>query len=84
MEINALDFKIIFYQSLNERQRRQFAALEANQLGHGGIKAVCSAFKIDPVTVRRGIIELSKAEVLPNNRIRKNGGGRKSKQSSLE
>ena len=44
MNIDNLELKQHFIKSLNERQRRQFAALEAKQLGHGGIKIASEAF----------------------------------------
>lgn len=77
MEIENLDIKKHFYKSLNERQRRQYAAQIALDLGHGGIKVVCQCFEIDPVTVRTGMEELQNKEVLPEGRVRKTGGGRK-------
>ncbi len=77
MKIKNLDKKKQFYRSLNERQRRQFAGQLALDIGHGGIKEVCEAFAINPVTVRSGIQELKQGEDLPEGRIRKEGGGRK-------
>ena len=77
MKIDNLELKQTFFKSLNERQRRHFAALEAKHLGHGGIKIVCECFGIDPVTVRTGLRELLEKEELPNDRIRRPGGGRK-------
>lgn len=77
MEIANLELKIRFYSSLNERQRRHFAALEANELGHGGIKEVSEAFGISVVTIREGLSELKANDQLPVGRIRKEGGGRK-------
>jgi hypothetical protein len=77
MEIDNLDFKKHFYSSLNERQRRHYAALEAKDLGHGGIKAVSEAFAISVVTIREGITELEKQDELAENRVRHFGGGRK-------
>lgn len=79
MKIENLDIKKQFYKSLNERQRRQFAGQLSLDLGHGGIKEVCEAFDINPVTVRTGIQELRDGEELPKGRIRKEGGGRKKK-----
>ena len=77
MEIANLALKKRFYSSLNERQRRHFAALEAQELGHGGIKQVSEAFGISVVTIREGISELIANEQLAPGRIRKEGGGRK-------
>jgi hypothetical protein len=77
MDIKDLDIKKEFFDTLNERQRRQYAALEAKALGHGGQRAVSQAFGIDADTIRRGFCELASGERLPNNRVRKSGGGRK-------
>lgn len=77
MIIENLDIKKQFYKSLNERQRRQYCGQIALDLGHGGIKIVCEAFQIDPVTVRTGIRELKEQDDLATDRIRREGGGRK-------
>jgi len=77
MNIDNLELKQHFIKGLNERQRRQFAALEAKQLGHGGIKIVSEAFGISVVTIREGIQELDARDELPPGRIRRAGGGRK-------
>lgn len=77
MEIENIELKKRFYASLHERQRRHFAALEAKELGHGGIKQVSEAFGISVVTIREGLRELEANDQLPPGRIRKEGGGRK-------
>src|SRR2546427_4907294 len=43
---------------LNERGRRRWAASEALELGHGGIKAVAQATGLGERTIRRGCPEL--------------------------
>lgn len=63
-----------FYQSLNEKDRRHYAAVEAYKFGHGGIKRVCQILGCDPKTVRRGVEELKNPPDLPKHRIRKKGG----------
>lgn len=72
--------------TLNELQRRHWAAREALQLGHGGIAIVSKALRIAPNTIKRGIQEISagQADLLlrATTRVRKPGGGRKSKPSS--
>jgi len=83
MVIENLEIKKQFYSSLNERQRRHYAAQLAIDLGHGGIKSVCGSFRIDPVTVRKGINELKTADTLPLGRVRKEGGGRKKKRQLI-
>lgn len=75
--IDNLDMKKQFFAGLNERQRRHYAAVEAETLGYYGVKIVSEAFDIHPDTVRQGKKELRQAESLPEGRIRKQGGGRK-------
>lgn len=65
-----------FYQSLNERDRRRYAAIEAVKLGHGGIAYVSGILGCDLGTVAKGIKELE-AEELETGRQRQPGGGRK-------
>jgi predicted ArsR family transcriptional regulator len=77
MNIDNLDLKKHFFSELNERQKRHFAALEAKDLGHGGIKAVSEAFGISVVTIREGIEQLEAKHELPSDRVRRKGGGRK-------
>lgn len=73
-------------QVLNELQRRLWAAKEALQLGRGGITIVSKALRISPNTVKRGIQEISTGQVDQHSpaiaRIRKPGGGRKSKPTA--
>ncbi|HEY0981615.1 hypothetical protein [Schlesneria sp.] len=72
--------------SLNERQRRLWAANEALQRGWGGISLVSKVLRISPNTIKRGIAEIqSEAIETPSEsgtRIRKPGGGRKAQQSA--
>lgn len=84
MKIDNLEFKKAFLKSLNERQRRHFAAIGAKNLGHGGIKTICAAFSIDPVTKRTGIRELSQSDELPSGMVRYTGEGRKKLQQEPE
>ena len=68
-----------FYQSLSEKDRRRYAAVEAGKLGHGGVAYVARLFECDPDTVRRGLADI---ELLPEDaaedRIRKKGGSKES------
>lgn len=66
-----------FYRSLNERDRRGYAAVEADKLGFGGIRRVCQILGCDPKTVRRGKAELLNPPRLPKDRLRKKGGTQK-------
>ena len=62
------------YRSLSEKDRRRYAAVEAEKLGHGGIEYVSELFGCDPHTVRHGAEDV---EQLPydeaGSRVRKKG-----------
>ena len=64
---------------LDERGRRRWAAIEARALGYGGITAVAQAAGISDRTIRTGLKELELGSVLPPDRQRKAGGGRRSR-----
>src|SRR6266567_4820674 len=67
-----------YYQSLSAKDRRRFAALEAIQLGHGGIRYMSKVLGCDPQTVKDGMRELKQLPDDPaGSRVRKPGGGRK-------
>src|SRR5262245_39994638 len=61
---------------LNERQRRLIAAADAQMLGYGGIARVARAAGLNRSTLYRGLKDLV-APVLPAERVRHVGGGRK-------
>lgn len=68
---------------LDERGRRRWAASEALELGHGGIKAVAEASGLSEKTIRRGCAELRanrEERESPTRRLRRRGGGRKLRQ----
>lgn len=60
---------------LNEKHRRQFAALMALQFGHGGVKQVAEITGLSRNTIARGKGELTGADF--NSRVRAAGAGRK-------
>ena len=61
------------YRSLDERDRRRYAAVEAEKLGHGGLEYVSKLFGCDPKTIRRGMAELESEDDLESERQRKKG-----------
>jgi hypothetical protein len=62
------------FASLNERQRRLFAATEALKLGHGGIVYLAELLGCHRRTIERGLNELRRADaLLPPQRARKKG-----------
>ena len=67
------------YNSLSEKDRRRYAAIEAKKLGHGGTKHIATLFGCDVKTIRKGIRELDSAECMNKATIRSRGGGRISK-----
>lgn len=60
---------------LNERAKRMVAASEAQQVGYGGVTLVSQACGLSRVTLNKGIRELN-ALPLPEERVRRPGGGR--------
>jgi hypothetical protein len=66
---------------LDERARRLWAAVEANALGHGGLKAVAEATGFAQSTIVRGQKELREPAPTPEGegaqRVRRPGAGRK-------
>jgi hypothetical protein len=67
-----------FAQTLSEKDRRRFAAIEASQRGYGGIVYIASVLGCSTKTIERGLKELDQ---LPNDpaagRVRRPGAGRK-------
>ena len=55
----------MFAATLNERDFRRYAAVEALKLDHGGIKYISRLLNIDPKTIRKGIKEIEKNLKLP-------------------
>src|SRR6266446_4943937 len=67
-----------YSQSLSEKDRRRFAAVEAIKLGHGGIRSIANVLGCDPHTVKEGMRERKHLPADPTeHRVRKPGGGRK-------
>lgn len=72
---------------LNERQQRLYLAMEAEDIGHGGVLLVSQASGISRKTIIKGKKEYEELKnspaltsvenVIPSERIRKEGGGRK-------
>lgn len=54
------EYMQLFANSLNERDRRRYAAVEAEKLGHGGLQYICELLDMDPKTVMEGQEELKK------------------------
>ncbi len=68
-----------FYRSLSEKDRRRYAAVEAEKLGHGGVAYVAALFGCDPETIQRGKDDLQQLpEDAALGRVRKKGGPQES------
>ena len=71
-----------FWETLSERDRRRFAALEAARLGHGGIEYVAEVLGSSTRTIERGADELDQLPTDPAaGRVRRPGAGRKKRSS---
>lgn len=68
-----------FYDSLSEKDRRRYAAVEAAKLGYGGIEYVAGVLACHPNTIRQGREDVQQ---LPEDeaagRVRKKGGSKTS------
>ena len=67
-----------YYQSVSEKDRRRYAAIEAVKLGYGGQVYIRRLFGCHHETLALGLAELKDETVLEQERIRQSGGGRKS------
>lgn len=67
---------IIFFSTLDEKQRRLYAGYESLKIGHGGDIRIAELLDLDQKTVSRGRQELLGGKVNTDN-IRESGGGRK-------
>lgn len=69
-----------FSQTLSEKDRRRFAALEAARLGRGGVQYVAGVLGCSTRTIVRGGAELDRLPEDPAaGRVRRPGAGRKKK-----
>ena len=48
------------YESLNEKDRRHYAAIEAQKLGYGGVAYISRLFEVSEKTIQSGIDEFQK------------------------
>lgn len=65
----------VLFSRLSEKDRRRYAAVEADKLGHGGQQYIGDLFGIDSKTIRQGLAELEMDEDPAGERIRKKAVG---------
>jgi len=56
-----------FYDSLSEKDKRRYAAIEALKLAHGGKKYIKKILGCDLKTIQQGIADLETEEQLKKN-----------------
>jgi hypothetical protein len=79
-DTNLENMMISYYNTLEERDKRHYAGLEALKLGFGGQKYISILFEMSKNTLRKGILELKSGKNIDEelgNRQRRRGGGRK-------
>ena len=68
----------LFYESLSEKDRRRYAALETEKFGHGGAEYVAQVVGCHPSTIRQGREDIAQLpEDAAPDRVRKKGGTQK-------
>ena len=63
-----------FFDSLSEKDRRRYAALEAAKLGQGGTDYIATVLGCDPKTIRHGQHELAALPDPRSERVRRAHG----------
>ena len=71
---------VALYESLSEKDRRRYAAVEAEKLGHGGVEYAARLIGCDADTIRRGQGDVAELPVdAAADRVRKKGGPEESR-----
>jgi hypothetical protein len=63
----------MFHDSLSEKDRRRYAAIEAAKLGHGGTEYIATLLGCDRKTIRQGQHDLDHLPDDLGGRVRKKG-----------
>ncbi len=66
-----------FYESLSEKDRRRYAAVEAAQRGRGGLTCISEVLGCKRHTITQGLRDLQDPDARSQTRIRRKGGGGK-------
>jgi hypothetical protein len=62
-----------FFDSLSEKDRRRYAAVEVAKLGRGGLEYIARVLNCDPKTIQQGREDLEQPQDPAAERIRKKG-----------
>ena len=74
----------VFKSRLDEAQRRWYAALESQRVGHGGDRLLAQITGMDEQTIRRGREELgTELTERPVERVRQPGAGRQRTEKKI-
>lgn len=65
----------VLFGRLSEKDRRRYAAVEADKLGRGGQQYIADLFGIDMKTIRQGLSDLDESEDFAGEQIRKKAVG---------
>ncbi len=57
----------IFYDSLSEKDKRRYAAIESMKLPYGGQTYISEVLECDPKTIQQGLSELSDEDAIKKN-----------------
>ena len=63
------------FRRLSEKDRRWYAAVESDKLGHGGQQYIAELFGIDSKTIRQGLAEFDLTEEAAGEKSRKKAVG---------
>jgi hypothetical protein len=63
----------MFHDSLSEKDRRRYAAIEAVKLGSGSVEYISTLLGCDPKTIRQGREDLDQLPDELGDRVRKKG-----------
>lgn len=74
-----------YFNTLSEKDKRRYAAVEAHKLGEGGISYIARILGCARNTIYQGLSELAQLPEpsLAEGRIRRVGGGRKASEQTL-
>ena len=73
----------LHFDQLGEKNKRHYAAIEADKLGHGGRRYISQLLGLHQRSIRKGIEELRNPVLLaqiPAGKHRRVGGGRKKRK----